>query len=166
MPDNNAVALLNRTTLARADLSAISWELRAAMSAVADPWPDIGVPTSFPPAVQADARSLLMVLDHLCVPAGADIVIAWVKPLLDGITAGTRPTQPEAKARLALIVLALQDLAVGAFTVEAQAEIARSETFTPSAAVLHQVLEPASTRLRSKQRTLRRIATASPSGTP
>ena len=157
-PETTAVARLPRTEVAAKD-ELVSSQLWWALEQTGSPHADIGRPVTFDARVQAEAAAALKRIEPLCAAAGKGVVTAWVKPLLDGITAGHKPTQEEARARLALIVLALQDLAVGAFTQDALAHIARSEVYAPMPATLYAALLPRSVELRQRRDNLRHIAT-------
>lgn len=141
--------------------SGLWWDIRA----VEEPHPE--PPRSFNLAGVKEARRILDGgLNRLCEAAGPVVVMAWAKPLVVGITAGQPTQQEQADGRLALIVLALQDLAVGAFTRARQVEIARAETFAVTAAALFEVLGPRSMQLRRRQETLRYIASAQATAAP
>jgi len=119
------------------------------------PHADIGRPKEFHPIVQEEAREKMADLEPLCVAAGPDLVTLWATPLMAGLSKDTSPDA--AVARMRLVVLALQDLAAGAFTVSAQAHVAKTAHFTPMPADLYEALAKQSIELRQRQATLRYI---------
>lgn len=138
-------------------VSSLLWH---ALRLCAEPHPDIGRPKSFHAVVQTEAQGMADRLDAACQPAGPRFVTEWVKVIVYGITSGNRLSDQEAAARLAAIVMALQDLAVGAFTEEARRSIVRSCRFAPSAAELYDTLAPRAHALTSRRDMLRYIAAA------
>ena len=134
--------------------SALWWAIDRARN----PHPDVGRPREFHPAVQQDAQVRLNRIASLCVPAGPDIVALWATPLLMGLSKATEADS--AAARMKLVILALQDLAVGAFTPAAQAHVARTVHYTPMPADLYEALLPRSVELRQRLEHLRYIADA------
>lgn len=126
------------------------------------PHADVGRPKEFRPEVQQEAKRRLDEIAPLCFAAGAGLVTLWATPLMAGLSKDTSPDA--AVARMALVVLALQDLADGAFTQAAQAHVAKTARFTPMPADLYDALVGHSNQLRQRQATLRYIVEAKTDG--
>lgn len=129
-----------------------------AIDRTSNPHRDVGAPREFHAAVQHEARRALEDIGPFCIAAGPDLVTLWATPLMAGLSKDTAPDA--AVARMRLVVIALQNLAAGAFTLQAQAQIAQTAHYTPMPADLYDALAPRSVELRQRQSALRHIVEA------
>lgn len=137
----------------------ISSPLWWAIEMTQNPHPNVGRPKEFHPAVKREAQRVLDKINPLCAPAGVELVTLWATPLLAGLSKAT-DEQENVTARMRLVIMALQDLAAGAFTQGAQTYVTQNAHFAPMPADLYDAVYQRSAELRRRQEHLRYIVEA------
>jgi len=132
---------------------------RAMLQAYEDtrnPHPDVGPPTEYTAAVQAEARRALEVIAPFAVPVTESTLREWLMPIPSAVR---NEKAPEAiVAWLTGVAMAVGHLEVGAFTAETQREALQTFRFFPSAADVYEVVAGPAVKIRERIRVLRIIA--------
>ncbi len=136
----------------------ISGRLLAAISATADPHPDVGPPQGYDRDVQAEARRVLAIVEPFAAPVFEAAVRAWLAPVLGAVR------NPQGDAAMTAwfpgLMLAVGQLEAGAFTIETQRAALQTFDFFPSAADVYRVVSGPAMVIRRRVQVLRRIVDA------
>ncbi len=139
----------------------LSVRLAAALDAVVNPHPDLGVSVpSLPHHTRVEAEHALRRQEELCAAAGAGRVRKWLLPL-NGVVRNPA-SQEDFEKRAAAMSFLLADLPIAVFTVRTQRMAMAEFQFWPSAADAHKLLREQAAPLMSRRDALKRLLTAPP----